>query len=280
MYTTPILKQSSEIFMKAIRLGNKIVRTLVRDRMYYPDRLIVDTFGIIVRCGVLLVLYWYVFSLNDGMINNTTYIVAAWSMFFYFAFSVFRLRDISRAIMQDVQSGNVEILFSKPVSYLSYRMWWQVGAGLYPFLVISLVGTIALALIVGLPATMSVGIFIPTVVLVVFLGTLLSLFLYAVVGLLAFWIEDINPVFWIVDKTVMILGGSYLPVALFPDFMYKIALWSPFGASQFITHTVYETWATEWVMKIGIQVFWVLVVAIIVSVLFAKAREKVSVNGG
>ena len=266
--------------MKAIRLGNKIVRTLVRDRMYYPDRLIVDTFGIIVRCGVLLVLYWYVFSLNDGVISNTTYIVAAWSMFFYFAFSVFRLRDISRAIMQDVQSGNVEILFSKPVSYLSYRMWWQVGAGLYPFLVISLVGTIALALIVGLPATMSVGIFIPTVVLVVFLGTLLSLFLYAVVGLLAFWIEDINPVFWIVDKTVMILGGSYLPVALFPDFMYKIALWSPFGASQFITHTVYETWATEWVMKIGIQVFWVLVVAIIVSVLFAKAREKVSVNGG
>jgi ABC-2 type transport system permease protein len=266
--------------MKAIRLGNKIVQTLVRDRIYYPGRLIVDTFGIIARCGVLLVLYWYVFNLNYGVINNTTYIVAAWSMFFYFAFSVFRLRDISRAIMQDVQSGNVEILFSKPVSYLMYRMWWQVGAGLYPFLVISLVGAIALALIVGLPATMSVGIFVPTVILVVFLGTLLSLFLYAVVGLLAFWIEDINPVFWIVDKAVMILGGSYLPVALFPDFMYKIALWSPFGASQFITHTVYETWETEWVMKIGIQVFWIFIVAIIVSVLFAKAREKVSVNGG
>ena len=266
--------------MKAIRLGNKIVRTLVRDRIYYPDRLIVDTFGIIARCGVLLVLYWYVFQLNDGVINNTTYIVAAWSMFFYFAFHILRISGIARMIMQDVQSGNVEILFSKPVSYLAYRMWWQVGAGLYPFLVISLVGAIVLALIVGLPATMSVGIFIPTVILVVFLGTLLSLFLYAIVGLLAFWIEDINPVFWIVDKAVMILGGSYLPVALFPDFMYKIALWSPFGASQFITHTVYETWATEWVMKIGIQVFWILVAAIIVSVLFAKAREKVSVNGG
>ena len=90
--------------MKAIRLGNKIVQTLVRDRIYYPDRLIVDTFGIIARCGVLLVLYWYVFRLNGGAINNTTFVVAAWSMFFYFAFSVFRLRDISRAIMQDVQS--------------------------------------------------------------------------------------------------------------------------------------------------------------------------------
>ena len=266
--------------MKAIRLGSKILKTLVRDRMYYPGRLIVDTVSIITRCGVLLVLYWYVFRLNNGVINNTTFIVAAWSMFFYFAFSAFRLRDISRAIMQDVQSGNIEILFSKPISYLSYRMWWQVGAGLYSFLVISIIGALALSLIVGFPATMSVSIFIPTLVLVVLLGTLLSLFLYAIVGLLAFWIEDINPVFWIVDKAVMILGGSYLPVALFPDFMYKAALYSPFGASQFITHTVYETWATEWIMKIGIQIFWIFVVAIVAFILFARARERVSVNGG
>lgn len=275
-----ILKQSLEIFMKAIRLGNKIVQTLVRDRVYYPSRLIVDTCSIIARCGVLLILYWYVFRLNNGVINNTTYIVAAWSMFFYFAFSVFRLREISRAIMQDVQSGNVEILFSKPISYLSYRMWWQVGGGLYPFVVMSIVGSIVLAFIVGIPATMSLAIFVPTIILVVLLSTFLSLLLYTVVGLLAFWIEDINPVFWIVDKAVMILGGSYLPVALFPNFMYKIALWSPFGASQFITHTVYETWATDWIMKIGIQIFWILATAIISLIIFAKARKKISVNGG
>lgn len=266
--------------MKAIRLANKITTTLVRDRIFYPGRLLVDTFSIVSRCGVLLILYWYVFQVNGGVINNTTFQIAAWSMFFYFAFSVFRLRDISRAIMQDVQSGNVEVLFSKPISYLSYRMWWQIGSGLYPFVVISIIGSIVLAFIIGLPSTMSVGIFIPTLVAVVVLGSILSLFLYTVVGLLAFWIEDINPVFWIVDKAVMILGGSYLPVALFPDFMYKIALYSPFGASQFITHTVYESWSVDWILKVGLHAVWIIVIAVIVMVLFAQARKKVSVNGG
>lgn len=266
--------------MKAIRLANKITTTLVRDRIFYPGRLLVDTFGIVARCGVLLILYWYVFQVNGGVINNTTFQIAAWSMFFYFAFSVFRLRDISRAIMQDVQSGNVEVLFSKPISYLSYRMWWQIGSGLYPFVVISIIGSIVLALIIGLPSTMSVGIFVPTLLAVVVLGSILSLFLYVIVGLLAFWIEDINPVFWIVDKAVMILGGSYLPVALFPDFMYKIALYSPFGASQFITHTVYESWSVDWILKVGLQAAWIIVIAVIVMVLFAQARKKVSVNGG
>lgn len=266
--------------MKAIRIGSKILKILIRDSIYYPGRLIADTSNIIARCGVLLVLYGYVFRLNGGNINNTTFVVTAWSMFFYFSFSVLGLRYISRAIMQDIRSGDIELLFNKPISYLSYRMWWQVGKGLYPFLVISIVGAIMLALIIGAPEIMSVSIFIPTFFLVVLLGVLLSLFLYGIVGLSSFWIEDIDPVFLVVDKAVMILGGSYLPIALFPNVMYKFSLFSPFGASQFITHTVYDAWATEWMAKIAIQFFWVVVVAIVAKIIFAKARKKVFVNGG
>jgi len=254
--------------MKAIRLGSKIVHTLVRDHMYYPDRLLLDTITTVARCGILLLLYWYVFRLNNGTIHNVAFTVAAWSMFFYFAFSSLRLRDISRMIMQDVRSGNVEVLFSKPISYISYRMWWQVGTGLYQSIVIFIVGSGILFYTVGLPGVMSTYLFIPTFLLVVLLAVVLSLLIYTVVGLLAFWIEDINPIFWVVDKAVMILGGSYLPIALFPNTLYTVALWSPFGASQFISHTVHEAWAGEWMLKVGIQVLWVGVFGVITTLLF------------
>src|SRR3989338_10660126 len=159
--------------MKEIRLATKILKTLVKDRVQYPDRLVVDTIGVIARCGILLILYWYVFKLSNGVINGTTFLFAAWSIFFYFSFSVLRLRDISRAIMQDVQTGNVEVLFSKPISYLSYRMWWQVGSGLYSFAVITILAVIALALIIGFPGTMTISIFIPTLVLTFICGSIL-----------------------------------------------------------------------------------------------------------
>src|SRR3989344_843306 len=280
MFMTPTLKQLSGISMKEIRLATKILKTLVKDRIQYPDRLVMDTIVIIARCGILLILYWYVFRLNNGVINGTTFLFAAWSIFFYFSFSVLRLRDISREIMKDIQTGNVEVLFSKPISYLSYRMWWQVGSGIYSFVVITLLAVVALIFIIGLPPTMTIGIFIPTLILTFLCGAILSLFLYTIVGLLSFWIEDINPVFWIVDKAVMILGGSYLPVALFPAFMFKIALWSPFGASQFVTHTVYETWQTNWYQLIGIQLFWIVLLGLVVYFMFERAKQKVSVNGG
>ncbi len=241
--------------MKGIRLAKKIIKTLIKDCLHYPSRLIIDTFGVIARCGVLLILYWYIFKINNGVISGTTFVFAAWSIFFYFSFSVLRLRDISRLMMQDIQSGNVEVLFSKPISYLFYRIWWQIGSGLYSFVVITTLAVIALGFIIGFPETMTIGIFIPTLILTFVCASILSLLLYSVVGLLSFWIEDINPVFWIVDKAVMILGGSYLPVALFPAFMYKIALYSPFGAAQFVTHTVYESWQNNWYQLVGIQLF-------------------------
>lgn len=266
--------------MKEIRLANKIIKTLVKDRMQYPDRLIVDTVALITRCGLLLALYWYVFGINGGMINGTSYVIAAWSMFFYFIFSSLRLRDISREIMQDVQTGNIEILFNKPISYLGYRVWWQIGSGLYSFLVITALGVPVLIYAIGLPATMTVGIFLPTFFLALAGAAVLSLAMYSIVGFLAFWMEDVNPIFWIVDKAVMILGGSYLPVALFPPLMYKLALYSPFGASQFITHTVYASWKDNWHFLIGIQLFWIIILGSVTCLIFRKARERVSVNGG
>lgn len=266
--------------MKEIRFANKLVRILVKDRMHYPGRFFVDTVSLIARCGILLILYWYVFKLNGGMVNNVTYNIVAWSMFFYFAFSTLRLRDISRSIMRDVQSGNIEVFLNRPVSYLSFKAWWQIGSGIYSFLLVTILGSIGLFFIIGIPQTMTIGIFLPTLLLVFLGASILTLLVYALVGVLAFWIEDIDPIYWIVDKTVMILGGSYLPIALFPTFLYKIALYSPFGASQFITHTVNESWKSDWYVLILTQLFWIIVSGITLYLLYSKAKNKLSVNGG
>jgi ABC-2 type transport system permease protein len=103
---------------------------------------------------------------------------------------------------------------------------------------------------------------------------------YTIVGLSAFWIEDAEPVYWIVDKSIMMLGGSYVPIALMPSYMQSIANFSPFGLTYLITHTAYPTWANDWWYLLGMQWAWIVILGLIMLVLFAKARRRVSVNGG
>lgn len=276
----PNSKRSSDIFMKALRLVNKMIAVQVNDRLQFPSRTMVDTAIMFARCGVLLLLYHYVYALNNGVINGTTFLYAAWSIFFYFAFSTMRLRDLARLMMEDVQSGNIELLLTRPVSYLFYRMWMQVGAGLFPFVVITIPASLVLYASIGLPATFSGVLFPLSVIVTLGFGIILSLLIYGAVGLVSFWIEDINPIFWVVDKAVMILGGSFLPIALFPPILKTLAVWSPFGASYFLTHTVYESWSGDWPMLVGIQIFWTIIMSVVVLVIFRLARNKVSVNGG
>ena len=253
---------------------------MIKNNMQYPAKLVVDIFSMIARCGILLLLYWYVFKIKGGVVNGVTFQIAAWSMFLYFCFMILRLRDIALLIMQDIKSGTVEILLSKPINYLIYRIWWQFGSGLYSFFFASILGSVALFFIIGIPATMTHVFFVFSLILVFILSVILSIFIYSIVGLLAFWMEDIKPLFWIVDKAVMILGGSYLPVALFPKIMYQIAIWSPFGASQFITHIVYDSWKYNYLKLFGIQILWIIILGIMVSFIFRRAHKKVSVNGG
>lgn len=266
--------------MKQLRLANSIVKMTVKDRIQYPGRLAVDTVSLVARWGLLLLLYWNVYKFKGSEINGVTFPVAAWSMFFYFSLMTLRLRDIAKAIMQDIKTGTVEILFSKPIKYIWYRMWWQFGAGAYSFVIETILGITALVFIVGVPDAIKSWFFVFTLIAVFVLSCLLSLLIYVVVGLLSFWIEDVRPVYMIVDKMVMILGGSFLPVAFFPALMYQIAVWSPFGAAQFVTHTVYDSWSTLWSKMIGIQLLWITVFAVLVFFMFRRAHKRVSVNGG
>ena len=57
--------------------------------------------------------------------------------------------------MQDVQSGTVEMLFNKPISYLAYRMWWQLGSGIYSFFVIGIFCAISIIVLSYLPFLIS-----------------------------------------------------------------------------------------------------------------------------
>ncbi len=266
--------------MRALRLGAKIVSTLFRDQVYYPSRLFAETLIAVARCGILLLLYSYVFKLNGGSVANLSFKVAAWSIFIYFAILPLRLREVGRMIMRDVQTGVVEILFARPISYLAFRFWWQVGTGLYAALIICIFGAVLMAIFVGFPESMRNALFIPSLILTFFLGCILTLLLYSIVGILSFWIEDVNPLYWIVDKAVMILGGAYLPIGMFPPFMQLLARYSPFGATYFASQTVYDDWSQRCLLTVMIQLFWVVTCGSTLMFLYGRARARLSVNGG
>src|SRR5262245_37319895 len=54
--------------------------------------------------------------------------------------------------------------------------------------------------------------------------------MYIWIGLLAFWLEDVSPVYWVWQKLLFMLGGLMLPLELYPHVVQRAALFTPFPA--------------------------------------------------
>lgn len=265
--------------MKRISFAYHTIISFMKNQMQTKSSLLYDVFSMLSRCALVFLLYHYVFKLKGGIINGTDYKTTMWSMFIYFCIMILNLRKIDTIIMDEVKSGNVETQLNRPISFLNISIYKGIGQGLYSFVIISIIGIIVMLLTIGVP-TINPWIFYPTFILTFILGQILAVIIYSIVGLLSFFIEDIKPIHWIVDKFVMVLGGSYLPVSMFPYAMKVIAYISPFGAINFASSTVYSSWNSEWIYRIIIQIIWIISLYILMMFIYKKSKEKAMINGG
>jgi ABC-2 type transport system permease protein len=101
------------------------------------------------------------------------------------------------------------------------------------------------------------------------------------IGLSAFWVEDTTPIDWIYAKLVFTLGGMFLPLELFPDWLAQIARWLPFASMAYAPARLFV--AFEWPMFGSVvltQVIWLVALGMCLKVIFGKAVTRVVAHGG
>jgi ABC-2 type transport system permease protein len=105
--------------------------------------------------------------------------------------------------------------------------------------------------------------------------------LYVVTGLLAFWVHDVSPIFWVWQKVLFTLGGLMMPLALYPEWMQRLASATPFpsllaGPAGFVL----DGGAADAPALASTLACWSVVVVSGAQLLFWKAIRTLQVNGG
>lgn len=251
-----------------------------KDKLYYSGRIFAQIILLFVRVGILICLYKYAFSYVGGELKGINASIACWSIGVYFIIFSLQFKNVYQMITNDIISGNIEIYRSKPFNYLFYRIFLQAGFGL-PDGIISLLACIFfLFVIVGSPSIAFSFFWISQVLAVTILGFILIFCIYILIGLSAFWLQNSRPIYWIIDKAIMVFGGAYIPIALFPVIMQKVAAYSPFGACLFSTYIFYPNFDEIFLKLILIQLFWIITLIFLVIFIYKKAQQRLSINGG
>ena len=267
-------------FLRELKLVYLLFQFGFKDVNENLTKIFADLLITVMRFGVVVLLYSYLFAYKGNLIMGVNLQTVAWSMFVYFVFMYMNPRYIATDIQKDIQTGKIEVLLGRPLSYINYKLGEYLGLRFLTFFVSTIIGIFLMIIFLGIPENILNIFFVITFIFCFIFCFILSFEIFVILGLLSFWMQDISPIRWIVDKMVMILGGAYFPVAFFPDILKYVSLYTPIGASQFLTYTIYTNWSDVYVKMFLIQIFWICILGIVLFLMQKKAFQKLSINGG
>lgn len=180
-------------------------------------------------------------------------------------------------VAEEVRDGSLAYTVSRPYSYLLYHFFHGIGDTLLRMVINFLAGSILVTLLVGpLPPTN-----LPAVFVTVLLAIMLDFCFSGLIGLMAFFTEDVDSWSIIYQKLLFILGGMMLPLDFMPAWLRDISLALPFNYTTYAPARLFVQFDwTRWVNVAAGQLLWIAIMAVILSLMFRWGMRRVSINGG
>ncbi|HMS30819.1 MAG TPA: ABC-2 family transporter protein [Candidatus Saccharibacteria bacterium] len=257
----------------------RVLITSAREDSANPRQIIAGLGVTLFRVFLLSAIYTVAYHYGKA---GLSYQNAIWSLAVYFAFIInLGIRDLFKAVEQDVQSGEVELQLIKPLNWRLVKICQTIGKNCIDFALQLAILPFFLVLLVGRP---NVSFWSPVFLLQFFLLIIFAVVsascLFMSIGLAAFWLNDAKSVFRLFDKTVLVLGGGFVPIALLPHVVQTVVRFSPFGvyaAPTQLFNPAVSVVLTSYVLS---AIAWTGVLILVSNYIWKRAQSRIEVNGG
>ena len=178
-----------------------------------------------------------------------------------------------------VTSGQVALDLIRPLGFIQQMIARQVGRtfGQLPFVLIM----IPFALLIGSLRMPDVSNILPYVASLV-LAYGVSLLTFLLIGMMAFWIMHVNAIRVMFHLLTDFLGGVMIPLWFMPDALRFVLELLPFQAILFLPASIYagEVTGTGLIQPFLVQLVWIGLLWMILTIVWRKAQQRIVIQGG
>ena len=182
-------------------------------------------------------------------------------------------------IEDDVIGGGLVYRLTRPIPYVVARLSEAVGDLAVRMLALGMFGFgLAWAYTGSIPFGWPGGLAVAGLGLA---AGCLTLVFYASIGMLAFWIHDTRPVYWMWQKASFVLGGLIVPLELYPPWLRSIASASPFAALLHGPGRIALGGPLESALPVAVRLIgWTVVATLLAWCIYRRGLTTVTVGGG
>jgi len=187
--------------------------------------------------------------------------------------------NIAKDVEVDVKTGEIAYTLNKPYNYVLYRYMIYMGESFPRFFLTFMIGAIVLFVFMGMPSFSLLGflVMIPSIILAFTLDYSIG----AMIGISAFWLEDVSALRWIYSKLIFVIGGMLLPLEILPKWLADISRMLPFAYVTYAPAKIFVDLSLSNIVNIfSMQLLWIGICAGILFVVYRAAVKNLSINGG
>lgn len=239
--------------------------------------------GFVGFCVLMLIFYnlWgYLYSDPKQLINGYSMSQMIWYVIVTeVLWMALGGRKLCKKIASDVKGGNIAYNINKPYNYVLYSAFSHLGEVTIKFVLLFIIGTgIGVGFLGGIPNINIWGVLL--VVVSMILATFISTLLITFIGLISFYIEDANPLYWLYSKFILVLGTIF-PIEYFPSLLQPVISYSPIYVVSYGPAKMFVDFSWELGLKVVlVQVIYLIFAYLLCMGLYVKGVRKLNVNGG
>jgi ABC-2 type transport system permease protein len=182
-------------------------------------------------------------------------------------------------IGEAVKSGDIAYTLNKPYSFPLFQWANAVGTSLVRAVINLIVGVLVVLCLTrtvegSLPGLLGFAV-------LGFLALVLDAGISVLIGMCAFILEEVRPIDWMYQKLVFTIGGLFMPLDIFPDWLRAISNLLPFKYLVYAPARTFVRFEADFFFEslAGIGLYIALVGALLM-LLYTRGARRLAVNGG
>jgi viologen exporter family transport system permease protein len=264
--------------MKSFKKYWFIYQITLINSLAYPGELIGRSLMIIPFMLVFYQLWKVTFSATGvDVINGLTVQNMLWYLMMAETIELGR-PPLARTISENVKDGSIAYLLNKPYDFMLYQFSTAMGETIFRAMMNAIFGGVTVWFLVGAPEhPIGFLIAIPAVI-----GAwVLHFCINAMIGLLAFVVEDVSAFTWIYQKLAFIFGGMLIPLDFYPHWLQVLAKALPFSSTIYGPARLFVTPSPQLFMNvILLQISWIVILSLTLTLVYRRGLTQLTINGG
>lgn len=257
-----------------------IFKSELMSNFQYVFNILSGFIGYLVMMFIFLNLWQYIYSDPNELINGYSMNQMIWYVIFaevlYMSISG---RKLSRKISNDVKSGNIAYNINKPYSYIGYIISNTMGSVAVKFVIYFILAILTGLIFLGVFPSINAIQFILILISSLF-AIIINTVIIIIIGLISFFIEDSQPIYWIYSKIILIVGTIF-PIEYFPVSIQKFLKFTPAYVTSYGPAKLFVDFNYNSFLNIIIaQIIYLIIVYLLCLLIYKKGVKKLNVNGG